>query len=268
MDVLAFLEDDDEFKREKLSEVYKAFSQYRGISYFHDTRELIYHNRPVDIVNAEPSLKWFVEFLEKITPHYDAVLDPFDKKAADFLATYHGVLAGVSSMSAKRECIENRLDLLKRIRIEVESFIPIVAAECGLLYHTGKRLTRYRIHDSNASIGFTRRDQVRVFAYFMSSIEDARLLLASTSSKNHVRETIKVGMLKAKLSLYFAPDDIKRLLSYREQVLEALKDTLELCKLERHTLKGCALDLMSALYNGLPLKPISRQTLRMIVGRG
>ena len=54
-DVLAFLEDDDEFKREKLSEVYKAFSLYKDISYFHNSREFLYYDKPVD-ANAGDTL--------------------------------------------------------------------------------------------------------------------------------------------------------------------------------------------------------------------
>jgi|GEM_PF-7008487 len=47
-DILAFLEDDDEFKSEKLAKIYNIFSSHKDISYFHDTREFIYKDKVID----------------------------------------------------------------------------------------------------------------------------------------------------------------------------------------------------------------------------
>jgi ERCC4-related helicase len=41
-EILAFLED-DKFKPNKLSKIYKVFSIQKDVSYFHDTREYIYN---------------------------------------------------------------------------------------------------------------------------------------------------------------------------------------------------------------------------------
>ncbi|ADB86775.1 hypothetical protein [Saccharolobus islandicus] len=41
---MAFLED-DEFKPNKLSKIYKVFSTQKEVSYFHDTREYIYNDK-------------------------------------------------------------------------------------------------------------------------------------------------------------------------------------------------------------------------------
>ena len=89
-DVLTFLEDDDEFEREKLGEVYKAFLQYKNVSYFHDTRRFLYYDRLVDANVGDPSIKSIVEFHESIVPHYDIILDPFDKSASSVIMRYLG----------------------------------------------------------------------------------------------------------------------------------------------------------------------------------
>jgi hypothetical protein len=148
---LAFLED-DEFKPNKLSKIYKVFSTQKEVSYFHDTREYIYNDKIVDINTNDLKISWIIRFLEEITPHEDVFIDPFDKRMEKFLIKYHGTVATVSLMAVRRSCIEDKLALLKRINIGVEDFIPAFAAEYGKLFHTGDRLTRYRIHNKNSSI--------------------------------------------------------------------------------------------------------------------
>ena len=267
-DVLAFLDDDDEFEREKLSEVYKAFSKYREISYFHDTRKFIYYNNVVDANVSNPLIKSIVEFHERIVPHYDVVLSPSYKYASYFLARYPGILATQSLMSIKRACIESRLNLLKRIHILGEDFFSAFAAECGPLYHTGKRLTKYRIHDKNVSIDLTQRDQIRMSLYYMKAVEDLKLILANISPTNMTRRAIEMRLLRFKYSLYYAPDNIKPLLGITGFALEAFKDTLKLCKLATPFLGNCILSLLGVLYISLPVKPLSRQTLKKALRHG
>ena len=266
-DVLAFLEDDDEFEREKLGEVYRRFSLYKRASYLHDTRKIIYYNRPVDASIADPLIRSIVEFHEKIVPRSDVLLDPFDKSASGIILKYPGILVTVSLMSVRRECIEGRLALLKNVRISVESFIPTFAGECGLLYYTRERLTRYRIHDDNLSVPFTREGLIRALMNLMKAIEDHELVLANSSPGNRVRDFVRRSQLEAKLTLYYAPDDIKALLHYKQNIIEALADAMELCIVGPRSIRGCVSSLLSTLYNGLPVKPLSRQTLKKALRR-
>jgi len=40
-DIIAFLEDDDEFEQDKLNWIGQIFNKYNAVSFFHDTRKYI-----------------------------------------------------------------------------------------------------------------------------------------------------------------------------------------------------------------------------------
>ncbi|AGJ62264.1 glycosyltransferase family 2 protein [Saccharolobus islandicus] len=208
-EILAFLEDDDEFKQEKLSKIYNVFSTQKEVSYFHDTREYIYNDKIVDINTKDPKINWIIRFLEEITPHEDVLINPFDKRMENFLIKYYGTVATVSLMAVRRSCIEDKLALLKQINIGVEDFIPAFAAEYGKLFHTADRLTRYRIHNKNSSIALNEKDTLRTLFYFMRFINDGKIIINNISPKNRIRSVIKMRLLRAKLILYNSPEEIK-----------------------------------------------------------
>jgi len=54
----------------------------------------------------------------------------------NYLLKYYGAVSTSSLMSVKTECVQDKLKDLKHIHISAEAFIPAVASECGLLYHT------------------------------------------------------------------------------------------------------------------------------------
>ena len=85
---------------------------------------------------------------------------------------------------------------------------------------------------------------------------------------NRARGFVKRSVLETRSALYFASKDIKALLHYKQHTLEALADAVELCRVGPRPLRGCVLSLLSTLYNGLPVKPLSRQTLKRVLGRG
>jgi len=249
-EILAFL-DDDEFKQDKLNRIYEVFTSRQDISYFHDTREYIYNGRDISINNCnDHSIKGIIEALEKITPHSDVILDPLEKSSGNFLVKYHGIVATSSLMAVRRECIVDKLHLLKHIYISGENFIPAFAAECGKLYHTGERLTKYRIHNKNSSIGFSYEDQIRVLSYYLRSISDGELIINNISRNNQIRNVVKLKLLEARYLLYNSPKDIKRYLKFDEHLINVLKDILELCKI-KHNLKECISLLSLILYNRL-----------------
>jgi glycosyltransferase involved in cell wall biosynthesis len=257
-EILAFLDDDDEFKQDKLNRIYKVFSSRQDISYFHDTREYTYNGRDISINNCKDhSIKGIIEALEKITPHYDVILDPLEKSSGNFLVKYHGIVATTSLMAVRRECIEDKLHLLKHIYISGENFIPAFAAECGKLYHTGERLTKYRIHSKNSSIGFSYEDQIRVLSYYLRSISDGEIIISNTSPRNPVRKVVKARLLEARYILYNSPHDIKKVLNYNQHLPSILKNILELCKIKRN-FSECINLLSITLYNSLPSETLKR----------
>ncbi|MEJ2779353.1 glycosyltransferase family 2 protein [Stygiolobus sp. CP850M] len=256
-DILAFLEDDDEFKPSKLTKVHQVFNKYKDVYYFHDTREYIYCDEVVDMGTSNPDIRNIIRDLEEITPHNEVIIDPFDKDIKSFLIKYHGIVATTSLMAVRRECMNDKLDLLKRIEISLENFIPAFSAECGKIYHTGERLTRYRIHNKNTSIGFTHEDQIRVLENFMRSISDGELIINNISRNNQIRNVVKLRLLEARYLLYNSPKDIKGYLKFDEHLINVLKDILELCRL-RHSFKECKFILLFTLYNSLPSETLKR----------
>jgi Glycosyl transferase family 2. len=252
-EILAFLEDDDEFKPNKLSEIYKVFSTQKDVSYFHDTREYIYYDKIVDINTKDPKISWIIRFLEEITPREDVLIDPFDKRVGNFLIKYFGTLVAASLMAVRRSCVEDKLALLKQINQALEDFVSAFAAECGKLFHTADRLTRYRIHNENISIPLDEKDKLRVLFYYMRYINDLKIIFNNISPKNQVRSVIKMRLLNKKIALYSSPEEIKEKLGYKQNVLSAIKDISELY-LIKHDLHEFLNLFLLIIYNGIPSK--------------
>ena len=264
-EILAFLEDDDEFKPNKLSKIHKVFSTQKEVSYFHDTREFIYNDKIVDINTKNPKISGVIRYLEEITPHEDVLIDPFDKRVGNFLIKYHGTVATVSLMAVRRSCIEDKLALLKQISNSVENFIPAFAAECGKLFHTADRLTRYRIHNENNSIALSEKDTLRRLLNLMRSTNDGKIIIDNISPKNRVRSVVKIRLLSAKLTLYNSPEEIKKKLGYKQNVLSAIKDLSELYLINRDLHEF--LDLLPhIIYNGIPSKRMKMLIKRIVKG--
>lgn len=264
-EILAFLEDDDEFKPNKLSEIYKEFSTQKEVSYFHDTREYIYKDKIVDINTKDHKINRIIRYLEEITPHEDVLINPFDKRMKNFLIKYHGTVATVSLMAVRRSCIESKLTLLKQINISVENFIPAFAAEYGKLFHTADRLTRYRIHNENSSIALNEKGTERTFFNLMRSINDGKIIINNISPKNQIRNVIKMRLLSAKITLYSSPEEIKKKLGYEQNVLSAIKDLSELY-LINHDLHAYLSALAYTIYNSIPSKRTKMLIKRIVKG--
>jgi glycosyltransferase involved in cell wall biosynthesis len=264
-EILAFLDDDDEFKPNKLSKIYNVFSTQKEVSYFHDTREYIYVDETVDVNTKDPKISGIIRYLENITPHEDVLIDPFDKRMENFLIKYHGTVATVSLMAVRRSCLESKLALLKQINIGVEDFIPAFAAECGRLFHTADRLTRYRIHNKNSSIAFNEKDIERTLFNLMRSINDGKIIINNISSKNRVRSVVKMRLLSAKINLYNSPEEIKKKLGYKQNVLSAIKDLSELY-LINHDLHAYLSALAYTIYNSIPSKRTKMLIKRIVKG--
>ena len=263
-EILAFL-DDDEFKPNKLSRIFNVFSTQKEVSYFHDTREYIYNDKIVDVNTKDPKISWIIRFLEEITPHEDVLVDPFDKRVENFLIKNYGAVSTVSLMAVRRSCIENKLTLLKRINIGVEEFIPAFAAECGKLFHTADRLTRYRIHNENTSIAFDEKGVLRYLFYLMRLINDGKIIIDNISPENQIRSVVKMKLLSAKLILYNSPEEIKKKLGYKQNVLSAIKDLSELY-LIKHDLHEYLNLLSHTIYNSIPSKRMKMLIKRIVKG--
>ena len=132
-------------------------------------------------------------------------------------------------MSIRAECIKSKIKHLKDIEISVEASIPTIAGECGLLYHTSRRLTRYRIHNYNTSIPFNEIDKLhRLFYNLRRAINDHGLIIKNTSKNNYLKLIVKLQELEAKYIL--STSKYKNLFN---DILIKPYEVYELCKLEK-----------------------------------
>ena len=216
-DVIAFLEDDDVFDERKIAVIKSAF-QRPEVSYLHNARSYIIEKstpNPAQVLGI-------IRGLESITPKHDVIINAFSNGIDRYIVRYRDVVSTHSLMSVRSECIKGRIKDLRRISISLESFIPAIASECGLLYHTALRLTRYRIH-SSSSIAFTKRDELRVLRNYARAIKDHELVINMLRPGNRLRNAIKYFQSEAKLILLSAGlvtlkslsfNDVKSLCAY------------------------------------------------------
>ncbi len=147
----------------------------------------------------------------------------------------------------------------------VEGFISAFAGECGKLFHTADRLTRYRIHYENMSIALNEKDLERTIFYLRSVINDAKIVINNISPKNQIRHAIKKGLLSAKLTLYSSPEEIKKKLGYKQNVLSAIKDLWELYLIKRDFHEFFK-SMPHVVYNSIPSKRTKTLIKRIVKG--
>jgi len=156
-DVITVLEDDDVYVSNRLEEVYKAFTSYDRLVYFHNSQTIIDENgnvleRPpisknivggstviVDVDKLRTFAKKYGMSIIDITP--DIILKV-------------RVRADVNSSSAavKRDALEASAYLLKELPINIDNFVFASSLRAGgLMYFTDEKLTFYRVHGENWS---------------------------------------------------------------------------------------------------------------------
>jgi len=156
-EVITFLDDDDVYVSNRLEEVYKAFTSYDRLVYFHNSQAVIDDNGnvlerpplslpiPKNLVGGSP-IVIDVDKLQMLAKKYgmstvDIVLKI--RVAADFNS---------SSIAVRRRIVESHAQLLKRLLIGIDSFVFASSLRAGgLVYFTDERLTFYRVHGGNWS---------------------------------------------------------------------------------------------------------------------
>jgi len=133
-------------------------------------------------------------------------------------------------------------------------FISVTfAVDYGKLFHTADRLTRGRIHNKNTSIALNEKGTERTLFNLMRSINDGKIIINNISPKNQISNVIKIRLLRAKLTLYDLPEEIKKKLGSKQNVLSAIKDLSELY-LITHDLHAYLSTLTYTIYNSIPSK--------------
>ncbi|MGC9072514.1 MAG: FkbM family methyltransferase, partial [Acidilobus sp.] len=181
-----------------------------------------------------------IGYLESITPtDKDVLIKPSDSSAAEHLLRYHGMAATVSLMSIRKECIDEWTHLLRGVEISVERAIPAIATECGNLYHTSRRLTMYRLHVNNSSVGLDESGQLRVLRNYQRAVRDHERILEGISRTNPMRVAIANDMASAKLSLYFADRKLKGKLNVKAGLREEFSTLRFWCRLNGKPIQSC-----------------------------
>jgi hypothetical protein len=130
------------------------------------------------------------------------MLNPNDPSHMRYLLLRPGAVATVSLMAIRAECLRRWLSILSEIEISVEAFIPAVASKCGYLYHTSRRLTRYRIHDLNTSIPNNKIAELRrLFYNLRRAVYDHELILKEVLRDDYYSFVLRRFYLEAKYAL-------------------------------------------------------------------
>jgi len=152
-EIITFLDDDDMYTDNRLEEVYKAFTSYDRLAYFHNSQTIIDDNG--NVLERPPLSKNIVRGSTVIV--YVDKLRTFAKKYSmsivDIILKVR-VRADVNSSSAavKRDALEASAYLLKELPIDIDNFVFVSSLKAGgLMYFTDERLTFYRVHGENWS---------------------------------------------------------------------------------------------------------------------
>jgi len=194
-DVITFLEDDDMYVNNRLEEVYKAFTSYDRLVYFHNSQTVIDSNgnvlkRPLfsiskNLVGGSP-LVIDINKLQELAKRYEI-------DAADLVVRLRvGACFNSSSESVKRSVLEANAHLLKELPIGVDDFICASSLRTeGLIYFTDEKLTLYRVHGGNWSfdVNIARSESIDMYlrrAKTFLYITKAHKLIGSRLLNDHV----------------------------------------------------------------------------------
>jgi len=160
-EVITFLDDDDMYVSNRLEEVYKAFTSFKRLVYFHNSQTIIDSNGNVlekplpslpiskNLVGGSP-IVIDVDKLRGLAKKYNVSVADLVLKVrarADFNS---------SSLAVRRSALDVSAHLLRELPISVDSFTFASSLRAGgLMYFTNERLTLYRVHGGSWTPDFT-----------------------------------------------------------------------------------------------------------------
>jgi glycosyltransferase involved in cell wall biosynthesis len=149
-EVLAFLDDDDEFTRDKLLIVEEIFTSNSTIGYYHNGIVTIDSSGNVVPIDFR---KRTIKFVEETGRFF--IRKPMTGNQADklFRAAAYGYL---SSIVVRKSVVVPFLSYLKSSIESVQDiftfYCALLSNECSILVVDPQKLTRYRMHESNVSL--------------------------------------------------------------------------------------------------------------------
>ncbi|MFP3287909.1 MAG: glycosyltransferase, partial [Acidilobus sp.] len=156
-EVITFLDDDDMYVSNRLEEVYKAFTSFKRLVYFHNSQTIIDDNGNV-LERPPPSLPTPKNLVGGSTIVVDVdklrvLAKRYNVSIADLvLKVMVGADFNNSSVAVRRHVVESHAQLLKRLPASIDNFVFVSSLKAGgLMYFTDERLTLYRVHGENWS---------------------------------------------------------------------------------------------------------------------
>ena len=159
-EVVTFLDDDDVYVPERLEAIYKAFTSYDRLVYFHNSQTIIDENgnafeRPPpflfifiskNLVGGSP-IVIDVDRLRGLAKRYSVSVIELAPKVRAY--AWHNS----SSLAVRRGVLEADAHLLRELPIGLDLFIFASSLRAGgLMYFTDEKLTLYRVHGENWSL--------------------------------------------------------------------------------------------------------------------
>jgi len=155
-EVITFLDDDDMYVNSRLEEVYKAFTSYDRLVYFHNSQTIIDENGNV---LERPPISRNIVGGSTVIVDVDK-LRTFAKKSTSIVDITADIILKIrvradvnnSSAAVKRGALEASAYLLKELPAKIDNFVFASSLRAGgLMYFTDEKLTLYRVHGENWS---------------------------------------------------------------------------------------------------------------------
>ncbi len=148
-DIIVFLDDDDEFMKDKLQTIYEVFSSSPEIGYYHNDRIIIDASGNEILTSFR---RFETDFIQK-TGHF-IVEKPVTEKYANMLFNA-GAYGYMSSIAVKKSVVVPLLTQLKTSIASVQDifffYCALLSTECRIIAVDSKKLTKYRLHPANVS---------------------------------------------------------------------------------------------------------------------
>jgi len=272
-EVVTFLDDDDVYVPERLEAIYKAFTSYDRLVYFHNSWAVIDENGNV-LERPPPSLP----ISKNLVGGSPIVIDVdrlrglakrYNVSVADLvLKVRAGADINGSSIAVRRPVLESHVQLLKRLPIGIDLFIFASSVKAGgLMYFTDERLTLYRVHGENWSFVFglkkgSKEMQLRRARAFLQSIK-AYKLIGSRLLNDDVNRYLCLEKRSKGLLLLLPLPELGTLPPELRLSLSDIKLILRCYKVGARGLVGVVFVMGSAILSPLLASPRGR----LVIGR-
>jgi len=186
-DVITFLEDDDMYVPERLEAIYRAFTSYDRLAYFHNSQKII-DDKGNLLERPPPSLPTSKNLIGGSTIIVDVdklrgLAKRYNVSVIDLaLKVRASVWHNSSSLAVRRGVLEARRPLLRELPTAFDAFALASSLRAGgLLYFTDEKLTLYRVHGENwfltsVAKGSKEETRLRRARYILPEISACRLI--------------------------------------------------------------------------------------------